>query len=81
MLKTALLAAILGMTFIAPAFADDYVCDEATLTKMKTKVDAMTDKDKQSKSVTEWQAAMDDMKAKNLDSCKAHMKNLEESSG
>ena len=84
MLKSALVAAVIGFAFIAPAYADDAKCDEPTLTAMKVKIDAMTNKEKQTTTIAMWEKAEAAMKANNMDECTARMgdttKNMEEQS-
>ncbi len=74
MIKSALLASAICFAFVVPAFAQSAVtCDEASLTKMRTEIDAMTDKDKQAKSLESWTAADAAFKANNLDECNARI--------
>lgn len=78
MLKSALIATVLGFTLVAPAYAADYKCDENTLTTMKTRVDAMTDKEKQKTTIAMWEEAMADMKANKMDDCVKKIKMMDE---
>jgi uncharacterized protein YmfQ (DUF2313 family) len=79
MIKSALLAAVLGLAFVAPAYAQsDFVCDEASMTKVKTDIDAMTDKEKQTTSVQEWEQALAEMKGSKLDDCQKRIRQLQE---
>jgi hypothetical protein len=81
MLKIALLAAGLGLAFVAPAYAaSDAICDEATMTKIKVDIDAMTDKEKQTTSVKEWELAMEEMKGNKLTECQDRIRKMEEKS-
>ena len=51
MIKSALLATAISFAFILPASAQQVVpCDEPSLTKMRTEIDAMTDKAKQAEN-------------------------------
>ncbi len=43
MIKILAASAMLGIAIITPAYAQDMICDEPTLTQMKAKVDATTD--------------------------------------
>jgi long-subunit fatty acid transport protein len=74
MLKSALLATVISFAFILPASAQQVVpCDEPSLTKMRTEIDAMTDKAKQAETLTAWEAANTAFKANNLDECNARI--------
>jgi long-subunit fatty acid transport protein len=74
MIKSALLATAICFAFIVPASAQQAVqCDEASLTKMRAEIDAMTDKDKQAMSLQSWEAADAAFKANNLDECNARI--------
>ena len=74
MIKTALLATAICFAFIVPASAQQAVqCDEASLTKMKTDIDALTDKDKQTQALQAWEAANTAFKANNIDECNARI--------
>jgi polysaccharide pyruvyl transferase WcaK-like protein len=79
MIKSAILATVLGLSFIAPAYAaSEFVCDETSMTKMKTSIEAMTDKDKQTASMKEWQMGSDEMKGNKLDDCQKRMRQIDE---
>ncbi len=69
MLKSTLLATAICFAFIVPASAQSMKCDEASLTKMRTDVDAMSDKDKQKMTIANWEKAMAAMKANNMKEC------------
>jgi hypothetical protein len=72
MIKSAILASAISLAFIVPAYAQQAVtCDEASLTKMRTDIDAMTDQDKKAQSLTNWEAANAAFKANNIDECTA----------
>lgn len=74
MIKSALLATAICFAFVVPAYAQQTVkCDEASLTQMRKDIDAMTDKEKQAKSVESWDAADAAFKANNLDECNARI--------
>jgi long-subunit fatty acid transport protein len=74
MIKSALLATAICFSFIVPASAQQAVpCDEASLTKMRTEIDAMTDKAKQAESLQAWEAANTAFKANNIDECNARI--------
>ena len=62
------------MDFVVPAYAQQTVkCDEASLTQMRKDIDAMTDKEKQAKSIESWEAANTAFKANNVDECNARI--------
>lgn len=79
MIKTTLAAALLALSFAAPAFADDMMkttCDDTT---MKMMGDAMA-KDTDAKMAdgvkmagNEMKMAMDSMKANKMDDCSKHI--------
>jgi len=74
MLKSALLATAICFAFVVPAVAQQTVkCDEASLTQMRKDIDAMTDKEKQAKSVESWTAADAAFKANNMEDCNARI--------
>lgn len=74
MIKSALLATAICFAFIVPASAQMAVqCDEASLTKMRTEIDAITDTEKKAKSLQSWEAADAAFKANNLDECNARI--------
>jgi uncharacterized protein YoxC len=74
MIKTALVATAICFAFVVPASAQQTVkCDEASLTQMRKDIDAMTDKEKQAKSIENWTAADTAFKANNLDDCNARI--------
>jgi hypothetical protein len=69
MLKSALFAGALLVAFAAPGYAETYTCDEATMTKWKTSMEAMTDKEKQAGYMKSYDTAMEAMKANKMDDC------------
>ena len=72
MIKSALLATAISFAFILPVSAQQVVpCDEASLTKMRTEIDAISDKGKQAESLKAWEAANAAFKANNIDECNA----------
>jgi hypothetical protein len=76
MLKSMIAAAVLGLGFIAPAYAQEMKCDEASMTKMQADMDAMTDpamKDKKDAGMKEMELAMAAMKDGKADECMARM--------
>jgi hypothetical protein len=78
MLKSTLAAALFGLAFIAPAFAADMKCDDATMKDMQAKMDAVTDaamKDAKDKATKEMEMAMAAMKDNKMDDCVTHMQN------
>lgn len=88
MLEITIAAAILVSAFTLPAFADDAMmatkCDDASMMKMQTSMDKMTDpmmKDKKEMASKEMMMAKDSMKANKMDDCKMHMDNAMKSIG
>ena len=88
MLKLTAVAVVLASTFALPAFADDAMmatkCDDASMMKMQTSMDKMTDpmmKDKKEMASKEMMMAKDSMKANKMDDCKMHMDNAMKSIG
>lgn len=74
MIKSALLATAISFAFVVPAYAQQTVkCDEASLTQMRTEIDAMTDQEKKAKSIESWDAANAAFKANNVDECNARL--------
>jgi long-subunit fatty acid transport protein len=74
MIKSALLATAICFAFIAPASAQQVVpCDEASLTKMRTEIDAMTDQAKKTETLQAWEAANAAFKANNIEVCNARI--------
>lgn len=74
MLKSALLATAICFAFVVPASAQQKInCDETSLMKMRTDIDAMTDKEKQTTTIASWEAAMAAMKANNMAECDARI--------
>ena len=75
MIKSALLATAICFAFIVPASAQQAVvpCDEASLTKMRTEIDAMTDQAKKTETLQAWEAANAAFKANNIEECNARI--------
>jgi hypothetical protein len=78
MLRSTLVAAAFAIAFIQPAFAEDAMmkCDDASMMKMQTEMDAMTGaamKKKKDMAMKEMAMAKDAMKAKKTDECMMHM--------
>ena len=78
MLKSTLVAAAFAIAFIHPAFAEDAMmkCDDASMMKMQTEMDAMTGaamKKKKEMAMKEMDMAKKAMKAKKTDDCMMHM--------
>jgi hypothetical protein len=75
MIKSALLATAICFAFIVPASAQQAVrpCDEASLTKMRTEIDAMTDQVKKAETLKAWEAADAAFKANNMEECNARI--------
>ena len=79
MIKILAASAMLGIAIITPAYAQDMICDEPTLTQMKAKVDATTDAAKKEAAMKEYDMAMEAMKTNKMDECKTHMSATEKS--
>jgi hypothetical protein len=78
-MKKLLLASALVFAFATPSLAQSTLtCDEATMTKMKTDIDAMTDKEKQTTSLAEYEMAMADMKGNKMAECEARIRQMDE---
>ena len=78
MLKSTLVAAAFAIALIQPAFAQDAMmkCDDASMMKIQTEMDAMTGaamKKKKEMAMKEMDMAKDAMKAKKTDDCMMHM--------
>jgi hypothetical protein len=74
MIKSALLATAICFAFVVPSYSQSAVkCDEASLTKLRSDIDAMTDKDAQAKSVKSWEEANTAFKANNMEVCNERM--------
>ena len=71
MLKSVVLASAICFAFVVPATAQSaaFACDETSLTKMRTEIDAMTDKEKQKASLENWEAANTAFKANDMKTC------------
>ena len=88
MLKITAVAIVLASAFTLPAFAADTMmatkCDNASMMKMQTSMDKMTDpmmKDKKAMASSEMMMAKDSMKAKKMADCKMHMDKAMKSMG
>ena len=75
MLKITVAAAILASAFALPVYAQDAMtkCDDASMMKMQSHVDAMTDTKMKQMASKEMMMAKDSMKAKKMSDCKMHM--------
>ena len=76
MLKSMLAAVALAAVVAQPAFADDAMmkCDDASMMKLQTDMDAMTgDAMKKDAAMKEMDMAKDAMKANKADDCVMHM--------
>lgn len=85
MLKITIAAACLASAFAMPVYAQDAMkCDDASMMKMQTEMDAMTDpamKEKKEMASKEMMMAKDSMKANKMDDCTMHMGNASKSMG
>lgn len=78
MLKSIFAATALAFVVAQPAFADDAMmkCDDASMMKMQSDMDAMTDdamKPQKEMAMKEMDMAKDAMKANKTDDCVMHM--------
>jgi len=78
MLRSTLVAAAFAIVFIHPAFAQDAMvkCDDASMMKMQTEMDAMTGtamKKKKEMAMKEMDMAKKAMKANKTDDCTMHL--------
>jgi hypothetical protein len=74
MMKTILAAAALSAIAFAPAFAADMMkCDNASMMKMKTQMDAMSDPAMKKMAMQEMDMAKKSMAAKKMKECSMHM--------
>ncbi len=76
MLKSTLIAAAFGLAMFAPAYADHDPtgkCDEETMTRYQTDIDAMTDAEKKATSIKELENARAAMAANKMDECMTFM--------
>lgn len=64
----------LGVIFaLAPANAQDMKCDDASMQKMHSQVESMSDATKKQDAMTHMNMAMDSMKKKDDKGCMTHM--------
>jgi hypothetical protein len=78
MIKSTCLVAAFAIAIIQPAFAQDTMmkCDDDSMMKMQTEMNAMTDpamKEQKEMAMKEMDMAKEAMKAKKMDDCKMHM--------
>jgi hypothetical protein len=79
MLKITFAAACLATAFAAPVYAQDAMmakCDDASMMKMQTQMDGMTDpamKEKKEMASKEMMMAKNSMKEKKMEDCTMHM--------
>ena len=74
MIKTAVLASAICFAFAGSALAQSaqttkIPCDEPGLTKMRSDIDAMTDKGRQAEAMKSWEAANTAFKANDINTC------------
>ncbi|ANL66254.1 hypothetical protein AMC82_CH02618 [Rhizobium phaseoli] len=86
MLKCTVAVIVFALASAMPAFAQNTMmkCDDASMMKMQSDMDAMTDpamKEKKEMASKEMKMAKDSMKAKKMDDCKMHMENAMKSMG
>lgn len=80
MIKSTLLGAAFAIAIIQPAFAQDAMmkCDDDSMMKMQTEMDAMKDpamKQQKEMAMKEMDMAKEAMKANKADDCMMHMEN------
>ncbi len=77
MFKFTLAAALLGTVLSGAAIAQDATmkCDEASMTKLETDTNAMTDAAKKEMAMKEMAMAKEAMAAKDMKKCTTHMNN------
>ena len=77
MTKTFLIATAMTLALGGGAFAMDMKCDDASMMKMQSDMDAnaMATKDQKDMAMKEMTMAKDSMKANKLDDCAMHMDN------
>ncbi|WP_245303113.1 hypothetical protein [Rhizobium esperanzae] len=86
MLKRTAAAIVIAAAFALPVLAQDAMmeCDEASMMKMQSDMNAMTDpamKEKKEMASKEMMMAKDSMTANKMDDCKMHMENAMKSMG
>jgi hypothetical protein len=69
MLKSTLITAAFGLAMLAPAYAENSKCDEATMAAMMAEVEALTDAGKKEAAMKEMEAAKAKMAANDMDGC------------
>ena len=77
MIKSVVMASAICFAFVVPVAAQtaQLTCDEATLTKMRSDIDAMTDKEKQKASMANWEAANAAFQGQDLKTCLERLTN------
>ncbi len=76
MFKTTLAAAAFAILTIQPVFAEDAMmmkCDEASMMKLQTEMDAVKDESMKMMAMKEMDMAKESMKADKMDDCTMHM--------
>ena len=84
MLKSTLVAAALAAAAVLPAFAATAPmskCDDATMTSMQSKIDAMTDTTKKQAAMKQMSMAKTSMKSHKLKDCSVHLDSAMKSMG
>jgi hypothetical protein len=75
MMKLVFGTAFAGLLLAGPAYAaDEMKCDEATMTKMQTDMDAMTDPAKKEMAMKSMEMAKTAMKDNKMDECMTQVK-------
>ncbi|WP_157386316.1 hypothetical protein [Rhizobium leguminosarum] len=73
-----MIAAIFAAAGTMPAYAASMAkCDDASITALQTKVDAMADQTKKTAATKQVAMAKDAMKAHKIKTCVTHMENAE----
>ena len=74
MMKTMFAAALLGLAFTMPAYAEDEVtCDDASITKLQADIDALEDAGMKAKAMETFEMAKTALGAKNVQDCITQM--------
>lgn len=75
MFKTILATALLCAALATSSVAMDMACDDASMMKLETDTNAMTDASKKEIAMKEMAMAKEAMTAKDMEKCKMHMDN------
>jgi hypothetical protein len=73
MLKASFAAALLAVTVLSPAYADQHLCNDAHMQQMDNMIAKMTDADKKKEATTALDQSKAAMKAGNNAECMKYM--------